>query len=87
MLRVQLSQTQQRPDLSATLGLYAERLLIVQGDADNLIPASARQAMQAAAAAAQWQTLSPAGHVLPLEQAPALAQALANFIRQHETIS
>lgn len=87
VLRVQLSQTQQRPDLSTTLGLYAERLLIVQGDADNLIPASARQAMQAAAAAAQWQTLSPAGHVLPLEQAPALAQALANFIRQHETIS
>lgn len=85
VLQVQLSQTQQRPDLSTTLTNYAERVLVVQGNADGMIPAHARLAMQARVATANWHTLSPAAHVLPLEQPETLAYVLTNFIRQHES--
>ncbi len=87
VLTVQLSQTQYRPDLSASLTALAERLMVVQGDADQLIPRSALAAMQAAAANASWHSLSPAGHVLPLEQPAALAQLLIDFIRHREQLA
>lgn len=85
VLLTQLSQTQQRADLSVTLTQFADRLLMIQGEADALIPKQALQVMRLAAAQAEWHSLPATGHVLPLEQPQALAQLLSDFIRRQAT--
>ena len=70
-----------RPDLRATAAQASVPLLVVAGAEDRLCPPE-RYAAAAEGVAGSLETISNAGHFLPLEAPEALAPLIASFVRR-----
>ncbi len=72
----------ERPDSLTTLAAFAQPALILHGAADQIIPVSEAQEMQATLPNAHLEILPQAGHLLNLEQPQAFNAAVRSFLAQ-----
>ncbi len=68
-----------RPDSSEMFGAFPFPVVIVHGDADQLIPVQKGKEMKAAHPAAHFAELPAAGHLPMMEQPERVAEALRSF--------
>ncbi len=69
-----------RPDLRPELHRIHTPVLLLCGDRDGITPPELSQEMQRNLPQAEHSTLAQAGHMLPMEQPQAVAQALAAWL-------
>jgi pimeloyl-ACP methyl ester carboxylesterase len=75
-----LKACSQRPDRTALLAASACPVLVVAARDDRVIPADLQRATVQAMPHARFVEIADAGHMMPLEQPAALAQALRTWI-------
>jgi pimeloyl-ACP methyl ester carboxylesterase len=70
-------------DLTDTLGRITAPVLLVQGDLDLIVPASAARATASSIPSCEYVELGGCGHVVPFERPADLVRLVAGFAGRH----